>query len=176
MKTRFAALDVITWSAVIAATGHHGRGPEVLKIFEEMIASGVHPDKVTFLSVLNACSYLPEKALYYFKLMSKFGVSPSTNHYNSLIDVYGRVGKLAEAEDILNEMPEPDQISFMTLLGAARLAKHVELAKRTADKLQEKYPHLPATYALLGNTLMAPLRGSSLNGSVLSLLEWSLFM
>ena len=49
--------NVVTWNAMISAYGLHGHGNEALKLFNEMLHSGLLPSNVTFLSVLYACSH-----------------------------------------------------------------------------------------------------------------------
>ncbi|KAI8573632.1 hypothetical protein RHMOL_Rhmol01G0292100 [Rhododendron molle] len=49
--------NVITWSAMIAAYGYHGKGREALELFPSMLTSGVLPNRITFVSLLYACSH-----------------------------------------------------------------------------------------------------------------------
>ncbi|RZC68120.1 hypothetical protein C5167_031376 [Papaver somniferum] len=71
--------DVITHGALITALADHGRPQEALELFSKMQKEGVKPNKVTFLGVLNACSYagLVEQGYEYFKLMTTiFKIEP----------------------------------------------------------------------------------------------------
>ena len=73
---------------------------------EKMIWSNLH--RITFLTVLTACSYagLVKKGCEYFKLMNDYyGIIPSEDHYARLIDLLGRAGKLSEAKGIIEKMP-----------------------------------------------------------------------
>ena len=49
--------NVVTWTAMISAYGLHGHGNEALKLFNEMLHSGLPPCNISFLSVLYACSH-----------------------------------------------------------------------------------------------------------------------
>ncbi|KAL5710615.1 Pentatricopeptide repeat-containing protein [Ranunculus cassubicifolius] len=49
--------NVVSWSAMIAAYGYHGCGRQALKLFPMMLNSGISPNRVTFVSILYACSH-----------------------------------------------------------------------------------------------------------------------
>lgn len=49
--------NVISWNALIAGYGNHGRGEEAVELFGKMLNEGMRPNHVTFLAVLSACSY-----------------------------------------------------------------------------------------------------------------------
>ncbi|KAL7000213.1 hypothetical protein U1Q18_001361 [Sarracenia purpurea var. burkii] len=48
---------LVSWSALIAGYGLHGKGREALSIFHDMIANSITPDEGVFTSVLTACSH-----------------------------------------------------------------------------------------------------------------------
>ncbi|KAK1295804.1 Pentatricopeptide repeat-containing protein [Acorus calamus] len=48
--------DLVSWSAMISAYAESDRPDEALKLFSQMRASGVQPDRVTVLSVVSACA------------------------------------------------------------------------------------------------------------------------
>ncbi|KAK9288334.1 hypothetical protein L1049_016785 [Liquidambar formosana] len=50
-------VDSVSWNAMIAALGQHGRGVQAIELFEEMLKEGILPDRITFLTVLSACSH-----------------------------------------------------------------------------------------------------------------------
>ncbi|KAF6173943.1 hypothetical protein GIB67_039894 [Kingdonia uniflora] len=50
--------NVISWNALIAGYGKHGRGVEAVEVFEQMLHEGrMAPNHVTFLAVFSACAY-----------------------------------------------------------------------------------------------------------------------
>lgn len=48
--------DVASWSAMITARTLNGNGTEALELFQQMELDDVTPDKVTFVTVLDACA------------------------------------------------------------------------------------------------------------------------
>lgn len=45
------------WNAMLSGFAIHGKSDEAVKLFERMKALNIPPDKVTFVSLLNACSH-----------------------------------------------------------------------------------------------------------------------
>ncbi|CAK9263493.1 unnamed protein product [Sphagnum jensenii] len=125
--------DVVTWSAMIAGCGQHGHGRAALEHFDQMVSEGVHPNSVTFVGVLSACSHagLVVEGLRCFHLMVKdYGISPALDHFGCVVDLLGRAGHLHEAEDFLNKMPQtPGASTWGPLLSACRIHGNVQLAE-----------------------------------------------
>ncbi|KAG1342078.1 putative Pentatricopeptide repeat-containing protein [Cocos nucifera] len=89
-------VDSISWSAMIAALGHHGHGREAIELFEQMIGEGIFPDRITFLTILSACNHagLVDEGFQYFESMKHdYGISPGEDHYAQLIDLLAKKRK-----------------------------------------------------------------------------------
>lgn len=149
-------LDSVSWNAMIAALGQHGHGSEALKLFEDMLEEHILPDRVTFLTVLSACSHagLVEEGQRCFNSMSKiYGITPGEDHYARLIDLLCRAGKLTEAKNAIQSMPfEPGAPVWEALLAGCRLHGNTDLGVIAAEQLFEKIPQHDGTYILLANT------------------------
>ncbi|XP_030548630.1 pentatricopeptide repeat-containing protein At2g33760-like [Rhodamnia argentea] len=147
--------NVISWSAMIAAYGYHGQGRKALDLFPMMLSSGILPNKITFVSLLYACSHagLVEDGLRVFSLMQNdYGVEPDVQHYTSMVDLLGRAGRFDEALKLMDHMRvEKDQGLWGALLGACRKHRNVDLAERTAKSLLELKSNNPGHYVLLSN-------------------------
>lgn len=131
--------NTISWNALISAYAQNGDGEATLRSFAEMIESGLHPDPVSFLSVLTACSHSGrvDEALEYFNFMTQtYDVAPRKEHYASLVDVLCRRGRFKEAEAFMAQMPfAPDEIMWSSILYSCRIHKNREFAKKAADEL-----------------------------------------
>lgn len=131
--------NTISWNALISAYAQNGDGEATLRSFEEMVKSGLHPDPVTFLSVLTACSHSGrvDEALECFDLMTgTYKLVPRKDHYASLVDVLCRRGRFSEAEALMSQMPfQPDEIMWSSVLNSCRIHKNQGFAKKAADKL-----------------------------------------
>lgn len=138
---KMAERNEITWSAMMAGCGMHGRFKEVFELFDGMVEAGERPDGVTFTTVLAACSHggLVEKGKEYFEMMERFGERPRLQHYTCMVDMLGRIGQVEEAEKLILRMEvEPDEALWMALLGACRTHGKIEVAERVAEKIYGK--------------------------------------
>lgn len=147
--------DLISWNSLITGYGMHGQGERALTIFNEMVEAGFHPDGVTFVAVLSACSHtgLVAKGRRLFDLMTRvFGIEPQMEHYACIVDVLGRAGFLQEAIDIVKGMPmEPNACVWGALLNSCRMHKNTEVAEGAASRLFRLDSKQSGSHMLLSN-------------------------
>ncbi|RZC24292.1 Pentatricopeptide repeat-containing protein isoform I [Glycine soja] len=151
--------DVITWTALIVGYARNGKGRDSLKFYDAMVSSGTKPDFITFIGLLFACSHagLVDEGRTYFQQMKKiYGIEPGPEHYACMIDLFGRLGKLDEAKEILNQMDvKPDATVWKALLAACRVHGNLELGERAATNLFELEPMNAMPYVMLSNMYLA---------------------
>lgn len=151
--------DVVSWNAMIAGYGMHGRGREAIQLFEEMKRGGVKPNSSTFVGLLSACSHmgLVDEGRRLFRYMSQdLKISPTVEHYGCVVDVLGRAGHLEEAEDFINKMPfAPSSSIWETLLGACRIHCNFGIAERAAERALQMDSQNAAVYVLFSNICAA---------------------
>ncbi|GAA0152400.1 hypothetical protein LIER_10891 [Lithospermum erythrorhizon] len=149
------SLDSISWNAMIAALGQHGHGVQALQLFEEMLKQDIEPDRITFLTILSACSHsgLVEQGRQYFDEMAeKYGITPGEDHYARLIDLLCRAGKFTEVKQVIKSLPfEPGWLVYESLLAGCRLHGNIDLGVEAAEKLFHLIPQHDGTYMLLAN-------------------------
>ncbi|XP_008242743.1 PREDICTED: pentatricopeptide repeat-containing protein At1g08070, chloroplastic-like [Prunus mume] len=147
--------DVMTWTALISGFAMCGQGKKALEHFHEMQMSGVKPDAITFVGVLAACSHagLVDEGILHFNSMHEvYGIQPSIEHYGCMVDILGRAGRIAEAEELIRKMQmPPDRFVLGGLLGASRVHGNLEAAERAAQQLLELDPDDDGAYVLLSN-------------------------
>ncbi|KAJ0972182.1 hypothetical protein J5N97_020141 [Dioscorea zingiberensis] len=151
--------DAISWTALIVGFAQNGRGPESVRIYNDMIRAGSKPDYVTFIGLLFACSHagLVEVGRAHFESMEPVHrIAPGPEHCACMIDLLGRSGELEEAVRLLNQMRfEPDATVWKALLSACRVHLNggfaLALAERTAGILFNLAPNDAVPYVLLSN-------------------------
>ncbi|OVA20411.1 Pentatricopeptide repeat [Macleaya cordata] len=148
-------VDSVSWNAMIAALGQHGHGAQVVELFERMLQEEILPDRITFLTVLSACSHagLVEEGCRYFESMNQiYGITPGEDHYARLIDLLCRAGKISEAKGVIETMPfVPGAPVWEALLAGCRIHGNEELGIEAAERLFELTPQHSGTYVLLAN-------------------------
>ncbi|XP_044464524.1 pentatricopeptide repeat-containing protein At4g30700 [Mangifera indica] len=149
----------VTWNAMISGYGLHGHGQEALKLFSEMLHSGIRPTGVTFLSVLYACSHaglVTEGDEIFKSMVHDHGFEPLAEHYACMVDILGRAGKLEKALEFIRGLPvEPGPAVWGALLGACMIHKDTNLARVASEKLFELDPENVGYYVLLSNIYSA---------------------
>ncbi|KAI0492676.1 hypothetical protein KFK09_026952 [Dendrobium nobile] len=154
--------DVVCWSAMIASYGYHGLGNDAINTFNQMVEVGLKPNHATFTSLLSACSHsglLEEGKRCFTSMQLKYGISPKLNHYACMVDIFGRAGKLQEAQELIEQMPmEPDSSLWGSLLGACQIHGDLELGEKIADRIMKLDPQNSGYYVLLSNIYAARSR------------------
>ncbi|KAK1351854.1 hypothetical protein POM88_053859 [Heracleum sosnowskyi] len=106
--------DIFYWNTILLAYGMNGWASKALQVEEEMVASGVYPDKVSFTGLLMTCSHsgLIDKGRALLKSMSDYGLSPDVDHVTCVVDMLGRAGYLKEAREVANLYLGKDSITI----------------------------------------------------------------
>ncbi|XP_016483411.1 pentatricopeptide repeat-containing protein At2g34400-like isoform X1 [Nicotiana tabacum] len=153
----------VSWNAMISALAFHGRAQEALSLFERMSleSSDSRPDDVTFVGVLSACVHagLVDEGRCLFDLMSSsFGLVPKVEHYSCMVDLLSRAGRVYEAWEFIEKMPQkPDEILLGALLGACQKLKNIDVGERVMQLLLEMEPSNSGNY-IISSKIYANLR------------------
>ncbi|XP_045809662.1 pentatricopeptide repeat-containing protein At1g71420 [Trifolium pratense] len=144
--------DLVSWNSMLKSYAMHGRAKDALELFKQM---DVRPDSATFVALLAACSHagLVDEGVKIFNSMTEIhGISPQLDHFACMVDLYGRAGKIFEAEELIREIPmKPDSVIWSSLLGSCRKHGKADLAKLAADKFKELDPKNSLAYIQMSN-------------------------
>jgi pentatricopeptide repeat protein len=144
---------------VISGYAHQRQGHEAVVCFEQMQEEGISPDKVTFLSVLSACSHsgrVDGPQAIFKSMMRKYGIIPNLDHHNCMVVAFGYAGDFDNAISVIKGLPSLDHPEvWLALLGACKQWGNVKLGKLAFDQaVQLEYSH-SAAYALMAHILEA---------------------
>ncbi|KAF5193499.1 Pentatricopeptide repeat-containing protein [Thalictrum thalictroides] len=136
--------DLILWNSIVLGCAHNGKGKVVLDLFELMQQEGIKSDHITFKGILLACigeGYV-DLGRKYFDIMSKeHCIIPRFEHYECMIELYGRYGYMDELEDFVHKMPfEPTESMLNRIFDACREHRHSILGEWTAQRLNDFQP------------------------------------
>ncbi|MCO5601148.1 hypothetical protein L7F22_055267 [Adiantum nelumboides] len=151
--------DIISWNALVSGYAEHGDMYEALHVFGRMQRQNVKANKVTFVGVFVACAHvgLLEEGLEYFGSMREdYGILPDLEHYASIVDLFGRVGRLQEAENSVHHFPiQPDVVVWKALLGSCGVHNNKCRARVAAEHAVELELENTLCYVLLSNIYAA---------------------
>eukprot|EP00250_Pteridium_aquilinum_P021974 c25273_g4_i2 orf=1-831(+) len=147
--------DIGVWNACIDGHAREGNASASEYMFESLTFVGIKPDKVTFTSMISACSHtgLSAKGLEYFESMSReYGIDRDLKHYGSMLDLLGRAGQLERVQDMLRRMPIlPDLNIWLALLGACHTHRNLEMAAHAFNHAVLLHPEDSAAYVFISN-------------------------
>ncbi|CAN1174622.1 Pentatricopeptide repeat-containing protein At3g20730 [Linum perenne] len=151
--------NVISWTSLISGYGKHGYGCEAVQLCKEMEDEGLMPNDITFLSVLFACSHsgLAREGLEFFNnLINKHHISPRSEHFSCMVDLFARAGQLEDVHDMICKNNVTPNLSLWgSILGACNIYGNVALGESIATRLINLSPDKSVNYAVLGNIYAA---------------------
>ncbi|KAL3513764.1 hypothetical protein ACH5RR_026481 [Cinchona calisaya] len=148
--------DVILWNSMILGCFHNRKYEKVLELFELMEKEDIKPDHVTIQGILLACisQGCVELGRQYFDSMTdKYCIIPRLEHYQSMIELYGRSGCMDQLEDFIKKMPfEPTEAMLIRIFDFCQEQKHFKLGEWASDQLDRLNPSTPAQFDFVDNT------------------------
>ncbi|XP_039797511.1 pentatricopeptide repeat-containing protein At1g71490-like, partial [Panicum virgatum] len=151
--------DMISYTSMIAGYGMQGKGTVALRLFNQMIDSGIMPDAIIMVTVLSACSHsglVDEGEEVFDKMVNSFGIKPQMEHYSCMVDLYARAGLLEKAEELLNQIPFPPTSTMLAaLVGACHDQGNIVIGERSARRLLEMKTENAGHYVLVANMYAA---------------------
>lgn len=118
-----------SWNALIAALSQGGRGKEAMRMFMQLKECGFQPDDVTMVSVTSACGSLGDlnlalqlhKCVFQAKSLEKSDLLMM----NSLVDMYGKCGRMDLANGVFMKMEERNVSSWTSMIVGYAMHGHV---------------------------------------------------
>ncbi|KAL5748583.1 hypothetical protein ACOSQ2_025880 [Xanthoceras sorbifolium] len=147
--------NLLTFNAMIACYAQNSQPNEALQLFNEMLKADVkfQPDKLTFLSVISACSQLGDIRFgsWIESYMDKFGIEMNDYLATALIDLYSKCGDINKAYDLFDCLRKKDVVAYTAMiLGCGINGKAVVAIKIFEEMLNNQiYPNLATFTGLL---------------------------
>ncbi|MED6144494.1 hypothetical protein PIB30_016162 [Stylosanthes scabra] len=147
--------DLVSWSAIIAGYGYHGKGETAFRLYSEFLKTGIKPNHVIFLSVLSSCSHngLVDQGLNIYESMTRdFGIAPNLEHHACVVDLLSRAGRVEEAYNLYRKVfsgPHLDVLGI--ILDACRAHGNKELGDAIANDILMLRPMNAGHYVQLAH-------------------------
>ncbi|XP_071724693.1 pentatricopeptide repeat-containing protein At3g29230-like [Rutidosis leptorrhynchoides] len=147
--------DVFCWNVMIKSLAIHGRAEESIKIFYLSQEIGIKPNDFTFSSALFACSHgglVGEGNKIFLSMEKDYGISPKSEHFCCLIDLFSRNGQIEEAVKVLKNMPyRPDIAIWGALLGGCRVLDDIKSAEKVVASALKSGITEPGVFVQMSN-------------------------
>lgn len=110
--------NVVLWNAMLGGYAQNGYADEVIRLFTNMKACGLHPDQFTYTSILSACSCLENlemgRQLHSVIIKNQFASNLFVG--NALVDMYAKSGDLKEARNQFELIRNRDNVSWNAII------------------------------------------------------------
>lgn len=130
--------NAASWNALIAGYIEHERSKNALECFEQMQLEGISPDIVTYVCCLRACSNMGaiDKAQKIHAEMERGSFLENELAGNTLLDVYATCGSLTLAQQVFDELPVRNVVSWTALIAGYVEHGDGERALRCFEQMQ----------------------------------------
>ncbi|KAH7282433.1 hypothetical protein KP509_35G030500 [Ceratopteris richardii] len=131
--------DVVTWNILITGYFDHGCYEQALDCYKIMQKDDVCPDILTLICCLKVCANLEafNKGQEFHSELERLGVvTKDVSVASALIDMYGKCGFLAKAEEVFNSYPHRDAAMWNALIIGYTERGHSDVALARFDQMQ----------------------------------------
>lgn len=129
--------DVVSWNVLISGAAQNGHSDKAFELFEAMGETGLKPDKVTYVSILNVCSSVEQgKALY--SDITKAGFELDVWVGTALVKMFSKYGSLEDALLIFEKLPHRNVVSWTSVIAVCAQAGKTEKALELYERMCEE--------------------------------------
>jgi pentatricopeptide repeat protein len=125
---------------------------EALKLFEEMRAKKLNPDKVTFVSMLTGLAMLGdlEEGKRMHDLVRRYGYESDKSVANALLDMYAKCKSVENVQEVFDHLEDRDTVSWSCVIAAhAECDNHGKQALDHFDRMMCE-GIVPVSYTFVG--------------------------
>ena len=119
LSERIPNKNIVLWGALIAGYAEQDQCHEALDCFEQMCSEGICPNVVTFICILKACGKIraiDKGKQIHDEIMSRGLLEKDVVLGNALVDMYAKCGMLIKAQQVLEELPVRNLVSWSALI------------------------------------------------------------
>ncbi|KAI5083843.1 hypothetical protein GOP47_0000012 [Adiantum capillus-veneris] len=128
--------NVITWTAIIAAYAMHEQSNLAFSMFKQMQAEGVFPNRVSILTIMEACSSV-EQANFIHKLASQSGYDADAVVSTAIVSMYSKCSSPHCALSTFRSMRERTVVSWNAAIAVCMDNNLIEDAFHLINELHD---------------------------------------
>ncbi|KAH9303130.1 hypothetical protein KI387_014713 [Taxus chinensis] len=131
--------NVVSWTALIAASCKYGRYEEALNLFYQMQREGIEPNGFTFSSVLPAFANLGDlkqgKEIHEDIIRRSVGTNCFVG--SALVNMYVKCGSIEDARQVFDKMCERNAVSWTVMIAGYAQTGQVHEASKLFERMKE---------------------------------------
>ncbi len=110
--------NVVSWTAMISGYAQQNHSKAAIEVFSQMQREGVKPDRVTFISILDACANLAalQKGKSIHAQILKAGLDSDNGVEIALVNMYAKCGSLVHADQVFDKMLQRDVVVWTVMI------------------------------------------------------------
>ena len=132
--------DAVTWNTFMGVLLGSGKSKDALKVFDQMVSSGVETTSVTILVALSACAAAADlnrgEAVHNYVRDKGFG--EDTDVSTALMGMYAKCGKLSDARRVFDRMHKKDLAAWNAMICCYGSHGHADEALELMEKMEEE--------------------------------------
>lgn len=129
-----------SWNALIVGYAELGFPEKAIELLKRMQLNGVEPDRITFLAVLKACDgdELLAQCPEVFEQLISSGFQVTADVGNVVVRIYGKLGKLTEAQRVFDSVAHKDLALWSTMIAVLTDHGHFHKATQLFKSMEEQ--------------------------------------
>lgn len=130
--------NVVSWTAMIAGYAKHNNVEEALNLYWQMEGMSMKPNKVTFVSILGACTTFTAleggKRIHACIIRSGYEFTFSVS--SAIVNMYVKCGNIEDAYQVFTKMLKQNVISWTTMITGCAKYGQVKMALSLLSQME----------------------------------------
>ncbi|CAL1374795.1 unnamed protein product [Linum trigynum] len=137
---RMSERNLVSWTSLMCVYVQNGRPEESLSLFSQLGSTGLKPNDFTLSTNLKACGMLsvPRIGMQIHDVCLKTGYDLQILVANTILDMYSKSGRIAEATCMFETMPGRNLITWNAMISGYNLAGNGRKALILFRKMKEE--------------------------------------
>ncbi|KAH7445388.1 hypothetical protein KP509_01G006200 [Ceratopteris richardii] len=142
-KSVFSKLKVrdrVSWNALIGGHVEQEQGKKALILYKQMRTHDVSPDVLTYTCALRACGTIGaiDEGIQIHNELKESGIGKKDVFIGSaLVDMYSKCGALVKADEVFNQLPYPDALTWTALITGYAQQAEIDIALSYFDRMRK---------------------------------------
>ncbi|XP_028768033.1 pentatricopeptide repeat-containing protein At4g14850 isoform X2 [Neltuma alba] len=153
----------VSWCSMLATFVQNNNEERACLVFQQARKEGVEPTDFMVSGVLSACAELGglELGRSLHALALKACVEENIFVGSALVDLYGKCGSIMDAEQVFNEMPERNLVTWNAMISGYAHQGNADMALALFEEMTSSKPEMAPSYVTLVSVLSACSRAGA---------------